>query len=211
MARFRPSRRTVAIVAPLTIAAGLVAAPANAGVGDLLNLGDVLGLLSGHQAALCSVDGILNLQVDSTSCTTGSAITVNALTGPAGPQGATGAQGPKGDTGAQGPAGPAGPAGGPAGPAGPAGAAGAKGANGVSGYQIVSKSQTLKKNAAMTWTMSCPSGKKAIGGGVRAASAGSFLMQGSGPSAGGKGWTVTMVNVSKSSHKITGYAICAAA
>jgi len=139
-------------------------------VGNLLDLGGVLDLLGGHNAALCSVNGILNLQVDSTTCSTGSAVTVDLLTGPQGPQGPTGATGATGAQGPQGIQGLTGPSGGPAGPAGLAGAAGVAGAagkNGVSGYQIVSKSQTLKAGKAMTWTMSCSSGKKVTGGGVR--------------------------------------------
>jgi hypothetical protein len=201
MARFRPSRRTVAVVAPLTIAAGLLAAPANASVSNLLGLGDLLDLLNGHSAALCSVDGLLSIQADGGSCESGSVpVSLDDLKGPkgdTGPAGANGAPGPKGDPGAPGATGAQGPA-------------GKNGTNGVSGYTIVSKSETLKKGGAMTWTMSCPSGEKVTGGGVRASSsAGSFLMQGSGPSAGGNGWTVTVVNVAKSKHKITGYAICA--
>jgi hypothetical protein len=63
--------------------------------------------------------------------------------------GVAGPQGPKGDTGATGPAGPAGPA----------------GATGVSGYEIVSASTNLNSNASNVATASCPSGKKAVGGG----------------------------------------------
>jgi hypothetical protein len=211
MARFRPSRKALAISAGVA-AFSMVAVPTTASATGLLGLGDLLGL-----GQLCNVSGLLSIVTDGSGCGTAVPVSLDDLKGPAGPTGPTGPtgpQGPKGDTGATGPQGIAGTPGGPMGPAGAPGAKGANGTNGkngVSGYQVVSKQQNIKAGRAMTWTMGCPSGKKAIGGGVRSTSAGSFLTQGSGPSSSsGAGWAVTVVNVSKKSHKITGYAICAA-
>jgi hypothetical protein len=209
MASFRPSRKGLAIAG--AVAVGVVAMPTAASASGLLGLGDLLGL-----SQLCNVSGLLSIVTDGSGCGTAVPISVGDLKGPKGDTGATGPQGPQGTAGT--PGGPAGPAGakgdagaaGAAGVAGPAGAKGATGANGVSGYQVVSKQETLKAGQAMTWTVSCSSGKKVTSGGVRSTSAGSFLVQGSGPSSSsGTGWTVTMVNVSKKSHKITGYAVCA--
>jgi hypothetical protein len=171
---------------------------------------DLLGSLLGQSGTLCVVNNVLNLDVNggTGTCSSGTAVSVLDITGPKGDTGSTGPQGTQGASGAQGAQGPQGVKGDP-GAAGPAGPKGANGTNGVSGYHVVSKQQTLKAGQAMTWTMSCGTGK-ATGGGVRSTSAGSFLMQGSGPSsASGSGWSVTMVNVSKKSHKITGYAMCA--
>ncbi len=87
------------------------------------------------------------------------------LGGPAGPQG------PKGDKGEQGPAGPKGATGpkGPAGPAGPAGApgpAGPPGPSGISGWQYLTAAMAIPRDQSRTWQVNCPSGKKALGGGV---------------------------------------------
>ena len=72
--------------------------------------------------------------------------------------------------GQQGPAGPAGPAGAPGatGPPGATGAQGQKGADGVSGYEIVNTStnSSIPAGAAALRQADCPTGKKAIAGGV---------------------------------------------
>ena len=107
--------------------------------------------------------------------------------GPQGPTGATGAAGPQGPPGPEGPAGPAGSAGpaGPAGPQGSAGAAGAEGAQGapgpqgpagpagpvgpagVSGYERVQQFfiEFVAPGDVMHKSVSCPVGKKVLGGG----------------------------------------------
>ncbi len=92
--------------------------------------------------------------------------------GPAGVQGDTGEPGPVGITGPQGPQGLTGPQGtqglpgqpgaqglrGPTGPAGPVG---------ISGYQIVSRT-TNSIGAFTRFAVTCPSGKRVIGGGAEA-------------------------------------------
>jgi hypothetical protein len=71
-------------------------------------------------------------------------------------------QGPKGDKGDRGDKGPPGDKGLPGvqGPTGPAGA--------VTGYEIVERGpNTVPANNAFVGSVACPSGKKAVGGGVR--------------------------------------------
>src|SRR5579859_710065 len=85
--------------------------------------------------------------------------------------------GPKGDPGAPGAQGPAGPQGAP-GAAGPAGPAGPAGSAGVSGYQQVVESInnfTLAGETESVHVLSCPAGKKAIGGGFILFGANGFL------------------------------------
>src|SRR4030095_13962507 len=81
-----------------------------------------------------------------------------------------------GDTGAAGPAGPEGPTGptgptgatGPTGPTGPQGPKGDKGDPGTSVYQIVSTGLVpvpVVANGTATMSVTCPSGKRVLGGG----------------------------------------------
>ena len=112
-----------------------------------------------------------------------SATAVASLTGaPAGPQGpkgdsgqrgpagANGETGPAGPQGPQGPAGPNGPRGetGPAGPHGPQGPAGPQGPSGTSGWSYHTNGLTIGPEDYERWEVACPSGKKALGGGVAA-------------------------------------------
>jgi Collagen triple helix repeat (20 copies) len=117
-------------------------------------------------------------------------VTIGAV-GAQGPAGPAGPQGPKGEDGRAGPAGPAGPQGpkgedGKAGPAGPAGPQGPKGdpglagaqgevgpmgpigPAGVSGYQTIMVNDTVPVTTSPTKVvrLTCPSGKRAIAGGV---------------------------------------------
>lgn len=90
--------------------------------------------------------------------------------GSPGETGATGATGAKGDTGATGATGPQGPQGatGATGAQGPQGLMGPLGPAGVSGYQIVSTgllNVTLAADAAATMSVTCPVGKRVVGGG----------------------------------------------
>ena len=78
---------------------------------------------------------------------------------PAGPQGPKGDTGPSGPKGAQGPQGLQG-AQGPAGPAGP------QGPVGISGYQQVFSVGTVYAGETAEKTVTCPTGKKPLGGGV---------------------------------------------
>lgn len=91
-------------------------------------------------------------------------------TGPKGNPGAQGLKGDKGDTGPQGVPGPAGADGaqGPAGAnglTGPQGPAGTDGANGVTGYERVTSTSNSNTSMTLSHSVSCPSGKKIIGGG----------------------------------------------
>jgi len=89
-------------------------------------------------------------------------------TGPVGPAGVAGPTGPIGPAGVAGPAGATGPAG-PAGPAGPQGATGPQGpAGGFSGWQQIRQSfRCDNQNATSCFGfLSCPEGKKLLGGGA---------------------------------------------
>jgi hypothetical protein len=98
-----------------------------------------------------------------------------ASVSPAGPAGPQGPKGDRGDQGAQGPAGPRGDTG-PRGAAGAAGVAGARGPagpqgpNGVVGWGYVTKAFTIPAKSVASGEVSCPDGKKAIGGGAAEAS-----------------------------------------
>ena len=78
------------------------------------------------------------------------------LAGPVGPKGEKGEAGPSGAKGATGATGPAGPRG-PAGQTGP---------RGVSGWQFLTKTKSIKADGSATLQVNCPSGKRALGGGV---------------------------------------------
>jgi len=115
---------------------------------------------------------------------------LNGAKGPAGPQGLPGPQGPKGDTGS----------------AGAAGKDGAPGKDGLISSATVQHKDfaTLADGATGTQTVTCPAGKKAIGGGVRSDSYGIGLVESSRPVVGDSatpnsgdtfdGWRATVVN-----------------
>lgn len=129
-------------------------------------------------------------------------------TGPQGPQGAVGATGPQGPQGAAGATGPQGPAGvdGVAGPTGATGATGATG-SGVSGYQVVSVLVNYAAGASGGFqVVSCPSGKKVVGGGVLTNSNASLITN-SGPDTNAS-WLTAFVNNSNSAITAVHYAIC---
>ena len=99
-----------------------------------------------------------------------SAGALSSLTGQRGP---AGAQGPRGERGAQGPVGPIGATGpkgetGPAGPAGAQGPAGPPGPSRISGweYRVSSPGISIPPNDADFGQVTCPDGKKALGGGA---------------------------------------------
>lgn len=105
--------------------------------------------------------------------------------GQQGPQGPAGANGPTGPKGSSGPSGPAGPPGLP----GLAGLAGAPGPSGVSGWQIVVVGQGFSGGSGANWEANCPSGKKALGGGVTTTYRGSgFHVSQNGPAGVATGW-----------------------
>jgi hypothetical protein len=102
--------------------------------------------------------------------------------------------GPKGDTGERGPVGPAGPPG----PVGPAGSAG------ISGWEI--KTVTKRFGIADDFRderVSCPFGKKALGGGAQVVGGSSFTaapaaILDSYPSSDGRGWYVSGIETGTS-------------
>jgi len=141
---------------------------------------------------------------------------VSSLTGqpgPAGPQGERGPVGPTGPAGAKGETGPAGPQGetGPAGPQGETGQAGPRGPSGISGWQYVTQAARISPSSYAKWSVGCPNGRKALGGGVATASSevlGRTLLE-TAPHGEATGWYGSVIN--RSSQPITDYvwAICA--
>ncbi len=134
--------------------------------------------------------------------------------GPQGPQGKTGAKGARGATGARGETGPRGPA----------------GAAGFSGYEVVS--QTFKevfiensggmRGLSAVQTVSCPAGKRVIGGGTNLGTnpaqngqQRSVSVSLSGPNGTGSGWSAQLFNNETvgggTSIDLQVYAICASA
>jgi hypothetical protein len=87
---------------------------------------------------------------------------------PAGPAGPHGLKGDKGEQGPAGPQGATGPKGatGPAGPQGAQGPAGPAGPSGISGWEYRTQRQDVTGPAGARWHVDCPSGTKALGGGV---------------------------------------------
>jgi hypothetical protein len=102
--------------------------------------------------------------------------------GTVGPQGAAGAKGDTGPSGRQGPVGPAGPEG-PAGPKGDTGLQGPRGPPGSGNDALVFTinsgplTNTGTTGKSFSWTTGCPTGQKAIGGGLgTTAPAGAYLI-----------------------------------
>ena len=128
-------------------------------------------------------------------------------TGPAGPKGETGPAGPKGESG---PAGPQGETG-QAGLQGETGQAGPRGPSGISGWQYVTQAARISPSSYAKWSVGCPNGRKALGGGVATASnevLGRTLLE-TAPHGEATGWFGSVIN--RSSQPITDYvwAICA--
>ncbi|MET0306903.1 MAG: hypothetical protein ABW196_11855 [Solirubrobacterales bacterium] len=133
-------------------------------------------------------------------------------------------QGPKGDQGPRGPKGQKGEKG----QRGEAGAKGATGASGVSGYEVVN--QTFEgvfvensggmRGLSEVKTVSCPAGKRVIGGGTNLGTnptqngqQRSVTVSLSGPNGSGTGWSVQLFNEETTgggtSIDLQVYAICA--
>ena len=115
--------------------------------------------------------------------------------------------------GVQGPIGPQGPVG-PVGPQGPQGDPGDDGADGVSGYQrITNLQEDIGPFTRIYVTLSCPGGKKAIGGGITASNekADIVKLQVSGPAPlDDTSWTMGYENTSViNSVTVTENVICA--
>jgi hypothetical protein len=142
---------------------------------------------------------------------------VSSLTGkpgPAGPQGEKGAPGPagpQGDRGAPGPTGLAGPKG-DTGPAGPTGSTGPRGPSGVSGWEYVVEAYALPAYRVVEWDVACPSGKKALGGGVSNGlplGGEDVRVQQSAPDGQATGWLVNLANYSGKAFTAYAWVICA--
>ena len=129
-----------------------------------------------------------------------------------GPQGLQGIQGPKGDKGDKGDTGDTGLQGIPGpkgnqgiqGIPGPKGDTGDTGPSGISGYEIVSEDVDVGGFGAATRDAFCPTGKKALGGGVWTNHS---LVSRSAPFS--NGWTGVVRNPFVDGETITVYAICA--
>lgn len=99
------------------------------------------------------------------------------------------------------------------GPAGPAGPAGAAGAVGISDYEIVSGASASGSGTVQGANVSCPAGKKAIGGGATTSvgAVGGPMIQRSRPFDNGGGWEATGVESAAyaGNWTTTAWAICA--
>ena len=136
--------------------------------------------------------------------------------GPSGPQGGQGPSGPSGQPGADGVSGPSGPSGrlpgepGASGPSGPEG-----GLGGVVGWEIVTNTATVPASTVQRVAMTCPTGKKVMGGGgdvIRSLASSSIATYSAPFEAGGfTGWEMTWVNNSPSAVNVTVKVICATA
>src|SRR5262249_24273493 len=110
-----------------------------------------------------------------------------------------GPSGPKGDTGATGPQGPAGP----------------QGLAGISGYEEKTQQVFVPVGAFMTISVSCPAGKKVLGGGFDIETPDDVKVFSSEPSSYGNvidsGWRVIAQNDGRvGPRQVTAIAICAA-
>lgn len=102
-----------------------------------------------------------------------------------------------------------GPAG-PSGPAGPAGAAGTPGAPGLAALEIVS-GESATNSVTKQFDISCPAGKKLIGGGGQVFNAGGFAALDESYPVNDTTWRVTAyeINPTAVNWKVIGYASCA--
>ena len=136
-------------------------------------------------------------------------LTLSGLT--PGPQGAQGPTGPQGDPGPKGATGPTGATG----IAGPAGATGAAGVNGPAGLTYVTQGQSITPSPDLIynyvyWSVACPSGKEALGGGVSSANPSVVYIVQSAPTADGLGWRAGALNRSANAQDSFVWAICGA-
>ena len=131
---------------------------------------------------------------------------IQGLQGLQGIQGPKGDKGDQGEPGSQGIQGPKGDQGGQGiqGIQGPRGDKGDTGPGGVSGYEIVSEDVDVGGFGSATRDAFCPTGKKALGGGVWTNHS---LISRSAPFA--NGWTGVVRNPFVDGETITVYAICA--
>jgi hypothetical protein len=98
-------------------------------------------------------------------------------------------------------------------PAGARGPKGDAGAPGVSGYELVTGRSDVTNHNFNSLTVSCPAGKRVLGGGGGTAGGvtlgdGPYL-QGSRPFADGTGWAIETVRTTSGPSVLLGFAICA--
>jgi hypothetical protein len=101
---------------------------------------------------------------------------------------------------------------GPAGPVGPAGRTGPTGPVGVSAEELVTVDSSSNSNTVKSQSVSCPSGKKVVGGGAAVnVTSNSLAITRSFPSAGLTAWTADAQETAAfaGNWKVTVYAICA--
>jgi Collagen triple helix repeat (20 copies) len=203
----RLSRRVLVLAAALGVAAGASFATA------AITTSSAAGVI--NACALNSV-GTIRLVTDASECNLKFETPISwNTTGPAGPPGKDGSPGTNGANGADGaPCLPSIPA-----CVGPKGDPGAPGTAGVSGYEIVTGTVVIKSDQSLTSvTISCPAGKRVIGGGADTPS--SIGLDGSSPvqpaqNGGLYGWLIhasfPLTTPDGQTDTFPGYAICAAA
>jgi hypothetical protein len=112
---------------------------------------------------------------------------------PAGPQGQNGDTGEKGAPGEKG----------------EKGDAGTPGAPGTSGYEVVSGPDlAVNAGASAAQTVSCPAGKKVVGGGYEVGSSLGVTLNRSSPSNAGGSWYVRITNTTGANKTFNGQAVC---
>ena len=119
--------------------------------------------------------------------------------------------GPRGPAGSPGERGPAGPKGddGPAGARGPQGSTGPQGPSGISGLEYRTDGRDIKPDHYAAWQVTCPSGKKPLGGGVATTSAwqAQSPIHQSAPTT--NGWFVSVVNTAPNPAGFFAWVVCA--
>jgi hypothetical protein len=119
-----------------------------------------------------------------------------------------GLQGPQGEIGPQGPEGPAGPEG-PQGPQGEIGPPGPQGPPGLSAYQVATFPFAVNAGVRQEVTVTCPSSKTAVGGGVRPGGNVVTTVVATGPVPGNRTmWASTIFNNHTEVVTFTFYAVC---
>lgn len=93
---------------------------------------------------------------------------------------------------------------GPQGEPGPQGPRGLRGDHGASHLEYRVQPETIPSGATREWSVSCPSGKRVLGGGVSSGNTGFVRMLEAAPSIDGKTWHVALKN--ESAAAVTGYA-----
>jgi len=146
------------------------------------------GLITGKRIKDNSITGadLRNDSVGSIDVKDGSLTELDfdgSLVGQPGPQGPQGPRGPQGDPGPQGPA-------------------------GTTGLEYVVVGQAVAKNTTEIWPVTCPPGKKAVGGGVSSTLPLVVRITESAPLNGGVGWNAGVYNAGTSAISAYGWAAC---